>query len=122
INHKISRTLVQKAVISRKALALEDLTGIRDRVTVRRENRYERHCWAFYQLRMYVAYKAAWASVPVRFVDPRNTSRTCSQCGHRAKSNRQTQASFKCQQCGFCLNADHNAAINISRSLSSGLW
>ncbi len=115
-NHTIAKTLVHKAVVSRKALALEDLTGIRERTTVRRENRYERHCWAFSQLRMYIAYKAAWASVDVRFVDPANTSRTCSECGHCAKANRQTQASFKCQQCGFCCNADLNAAINISRA------
>jgi putative transposase len=116
VNHKISKALVHKAVQSRKALALEDLTGIRESMTVRRENRYERHSWAFYQLRMYIAYKAAWASVPVRFVDPRNTSRTCSQCGHCEKANRQNQSSFKCQQCGFCLNADYNAALNISRA------
>jgi len=116
INHKISKTLVRKAVVSRKALALEDLTGIRERTTVRRENRYERHSWAFYQLRMYIAYKAAWASVDVRFVDPRNTSRTCSECGHCTKANRQSQASFQCKQCGFCCNADLNAAINISRA------
>ena len=29
-NHRIAKALVQKAVISRKALALEDLTGIRE--------------------------------------------------------------------------------------------
>ena len=116
VNHRIAKTLVHKAVVSCKALALEDLTGIRERVTVRHENRYERHSWAFYQLRLYIAYKAAWASIPVRFVDPRNTSRTCSQCGHCEKANRQNQASFKCKQCGFCLNADINAAINISRA------
>ena len=115
-NHVISKTLVQKAVHTRKALALEDLTGIRERVTIRRANRYERHCWAFYQLRGFISYKAAWASVPLRLVDPRNTSRTCSQCGHCEKANRQSQASFTCQQCGFCLNADINAAINISRA------
>ncbi len=115
-NHVISKALVHKAAQSRKALALEDLTGIRERVTVRRENRYERHCWSFFQLRMFLAYKAAWASVAVRFVDPRNTSRTCSQCGHCEKANRQSQASFQCKQCGFCLNADINAAINISRA------
>jgi transposase len=85
---------------SKDALVLEDLTGIRERVTVRHENRYERH---------------SWASIPVRFVDPRNTSRTCSECGHCEKANRQSQSSFKCQQCGFCLNADYNAALNISR-------
>jgi putative transposase len=115
-NHVISKAMVQKAVHTRKALALEDLTGIRERATVRRENRYERHSWAFYQLRTFIAYKAAWASVPLRCVDPRNTSRTCSQCGHCEKANRQSQASFTCKQCGFCLNADINAAINISRA------
>jgi putative transposase len=116
VNHKISKTLVHKAVMSRKALALEDLTGIREQVTVRREYRYERHSWAFYQLRMYIAYKAAWAGVQVKFVDPRNTSRTCSQCRHCEKANRQSQASFLCKQCGFCSNADYNAALNISRA------
>src|SRR5205085_3986520 len=52
VNHCISKTLVRKAVASRKALALEDLTGIReDGITVGREQRYERHAWAFFQLR-----------------------------------------------------------------------
>jgi putative transposase len=116
-NHKISRALVRKAVRTRKAIALEDLTGIRERVTVRREHRYERHSWAFYQLRTFISYKAAWAGVEVKLIDPRNTSRTCSQCEHCEKANRQTQASFRCKQCGFCLNADINAAINISRAV-----
>lgn len=114
VNHTISTALVKKAVVSRKALALEDLTGIRDRTMVRREDRYERHSWAFYQLRMYISYKAAWAGVQVRFVDPAYTSQTCSQCGHCERANRQSQASFQCRQCGCCLNADINAAINIS--------
>jgi putative transposase len=116
-NHTIAKSLVRKAVISCKALALEDLTGIRDEVTVRHEYRSERHSWAFYQLGCFIAYKAAWASVPVRFVDPRDTSRTCSVCGHCEKANRQSQSSFVCKQCGFCLNADVNAAINISRAV-----
>ncbi len=106
---------VRKAAVSRKALALEDLTGIRERVTVRREHRYERHAWAFFQLRHYITYKAAWAGVAVHLVDPRNTSRTCSQCGHCEKANRKSQAEFSCQRCGFTTNADENAAINISR-------
>lgn len=115
-NHCIAKTLVKKAVVSCKALALEDLTGIRERVTVRHENRYQRHAWAFYQLRMFIAYKAAWAGIEVKFIDPRNTSRTCSQCGHCEKANRHNQSSFMCKQCGFCLNADINAARNISRA------
>ncbi|HEU5349050.1 MAG TPA: transposase [Ktedonobacterales bacterium] len=115
VNHCISKALVQKAVVSCKALALEDLSGIRERVTVRHEHRYERHSWAFFQLRHFLTYKAAWAGVPLHLVDPRNTSRTCSACGHCENANRKSQESFLCQRCGFALNADINAAINISR-------
>jgi IS605 OrfB family transposase len=115
VNHCISKKLVHKAAVSCKALALEDLTGIRERSTVRHEHRYERHSWAFFQLRQYITYKAAQAGVPVHLVDPRNTSRTCSACGYCEKANRKSQESFLCQRCGFTLNADHNAAINISR-------
>ena len=114
VNHKIAKTLVHKAVVSRKALALEDLTGLREEVTVRREHRYERHSWAFFQLRLFLAYKAAWAGVPVRLVDPAFTSQTCSVCGHGERANRQSQSSFQCKQCGFCCHADYNAAMNIS--------
>jgi IS605 OrfB family transposase len=114
-NHCISKALVRKAAVSRKAIALEDLSGIRERVTVRREHRYERHSWAFFQLRQYIAYKAARAGVPVHLVDPRDTSRTCSACGHCEKANRKSQAEFLCQRCGFRANADDNAALNIAR-------
>ena len=115
INHCISKALVRKAHDSCKALVLEDLTGIRERTTVRHEQRALRHAWAFFQLRQFITYKAVWAAVPVGLVDPRNTSRTCSMCGHCEKANRKSQAEFVCQRCGFALNADHNAAINISR-------
>ena len=114
VNHRISKALVAKAATSRKALALEDLTGIRERVTVRRDQRYERHTWAFFQLRLFLAYKAAWGGVPVRLVDPAYTSQTCSRCGHCARANRHSQASFLCTSCGFASHADWNAAINIS--------
>jgi putative transposase len=46
-------------------------------------------------------------------VDPRNTSRTCYKCGNVSKSNRKTQAIFKCT-CGHTCNADINASVNIS--------
>src|SRR5262249_22577239 len=117
-NHCISKPLVQKAVVSRKAIALEDLSGIRERTTVRRAHRDARHSWAVFQLRAFISYKAAWAGVPVYLVDPRNTSRTCSRCGHCEKANRKSQAEFLCRNpsCRQAMNADHNAALTISRT------
>jgi putative transposase len=119
VNHCIAKALVRTARASCKALALEDLSGIRDRTPVRHEQRYERHSWAFSQLRHFLTDKAAGAGVPVHLVDPRNTSRTCSACsacGQCERANRRSQESFLCQRCAFMLTADYNAAINISRT------
>jgi len=116
VNHCISKHLVTKAKESCKALALEDLTGLNQRATtVRHEYRYQRMSWAFYQLRTFLTYKALAAGVRVILVDPRNTSRTCAQCGSCDKGNRRDQSHFLCLQCGHAANADVNAAINISR-------
>ena len=47
------------------------------------------------------------------------TSQTCHQCGHVASENRDSQAVFKCVECGHKANADVNAAMNIlSRALA----
>jgi putative transposase len=72
----------------------------------------------FLQLRTFVSYKAQRAGVPVVFVDPADTSQTCSRCGHRAQANRQNRNDFVCQHCGFSLPADHNAALNIKTRAS----
>ena len=41
------------------------------------------------------------------------TSQTCHKCGHVAKGNRDSQAVFRCVECGYEANADVNAAMNI---------
>lgn len=113
-NHVISKHLVSTAAHSRKALALEKLTDIRDRAdTVSRHMRWLLGNWSFYQLRDFVTYKAQAAGLITVTVDPRNTSRTCSECGYCDKANRKSQASFVCLHCGFCANADINASRNI---------
>lgn len=114
-NHTISRRIVTAAQDTGRGIALEDLSGIRDRVTVRRAQRATLHSWSFFQLRAFVEYKARLAGVPVVAVDPRNTSRTCPTCGHIDKRNRPSQATFSCVSCGFSGQADHIAAINIGR-------
>src|SRR5262249_1906016 len=55
LNHNLSKHLVQKASEGQKALALEDLKGIRERATVQKSLRYERLSWAFHQLRQFLA-------------------------------------------------------------------
>lgn len=115
VNHCISTQLVHIAKGTGRGIALEDLSGIRDRVNVPRKRRNELHSWSFHQLRLFVAYKAQRWGVPVVYVDPRNTSRTCIACDCVDKRNRPTQANFSCISCGFVAHADYVAAINIGR-------
>jgi putative transposase len=113
-NHRIANRIVAKAKATDSAIALEDLKGIRDRVSVKKPEQRSRHSgWAFGQLRAFVEYKARLNGVAVVTVDPRNTSRTCTECGHCDKANRKSRAEFCCLQCGHSANADLNAARNI---------
>jgi IS605 OrfB family transposase len=113
VNHCISRRLVTRAKDTGRGIALEELTGIRDRARFRKRQRAKMSGWAFNQLRQFVSYKAGLAGIPLRLVDPRNTSRTCSQCGHCEQANRPSQAVFSCRQCGFSCLADLNGALNV---------
>jgi putative transposase len=115
VNHNISRHLVNKALVEQRAVAIEDLQGIRERVSVRKTQRYERLSWAFAQLRQFLTYKCEAAGIPLIVIDPRNTSRTCLACGHCAKENRRSQSEFICVECGFQANADLVGASNIRR-------
>jgi IS605 OrfB family transposase len=114
-NHTISKRLVDKARRHSLGIALEDLSGIRERVTVQRAQRSTLHTWSFFQLRAFLDYKAQRAGIPLVAVDPRNTSRTCPACGCVEPANRRSQALFLCVQCGFAAHADHVAAVNIAR-------
>jgi putative transposase len=114
-NHRIAKELVQRAKDTGRGIALEDLQGIRERVTVRKSQRRQHHAWSFYDLRQKIAYKAERVGVPLVLVDPRNTSRTCPQCGYVDRANRKSQSQFSCGSCGYSGHADHIAAVNISR-------
>lgn len=113
-NHVISKKIVQLAKDTSRSIALEELKGFNGRQTVRKAQRERFGKWAFDQLRNFIEYKAQIVGVPVIPVNPRNTSRRCSHCGHIAKANRKSQSEFVCMHCGFSLSADENAAKNIS--------
>jgi putative transposase len=120
VSHTISKQLVAKAKDTDKGIALEDLKGIRNRTRFRKPQRAKMSGWAFAQLRNFIEYKAQLTGVWIKVVDPKNTSRTCAECGHCEKSNRQSQDSFLCKQCGHQNHADINAARNIrARALVS---
>lgn len=69
VTHCLSQAIVQTAQGTSRGIALEDLKGIRERIrakqTVSKRQRRVLHSWAFFQLRAFLAYKAARAGVSV---------------------------------------------------------
>ncbi|MFX1283350.1 MAG: RNA-guided endonuclease InsQ/TnpB family protein [Promethearchaeota archaeon] len=70
--------------------------------------------WAYYQLEQFIIERAEKVGKTVLFVNPRYTSQRCSCCGSISANNRRFQSSFVCSNCSFQLNADLNAARNLS--------
>jgi len=115
VNHQISKRIVAEAERTGRGIAVEELTGIRERVRLRKPQRATHASWAFAQLGEFLAYKAARAGVPLVHVDPAYTSQRCTHCGYIDRRNRTSQAEFVCRDCGFTAeHADILGADNIA--------
>jgi len=126
INHCISKRIVGIAKAEGKAIALENLHGIRERVKGSKKFNRMMSGWNFRELASFIKYKAALAGIPVIYVDPKETSRTCPKCRNVSRYNRKTQGWFKCTKCGYQSDADGVGALNIAAkaldALGARLW
>ena len=116
INHVISKTIVLDAKKSNSLVAIEDLTGIRERTNTQPRTKTERrrsNSWAFYQLRTFLEYKGLINGVEIIPVSPRYSSQTCHACMHLGLRSGKR---FKCTNstCGWHGDADENASYNLS--------
>jgi len=109
--HTLANELVTEAVEHDcDVIVFEDLTDIRERLPHAKWH----HVWAFRRLYEYVSYKTPEWGVSVEQVEPNHTSQRCSRtdCGFTHEDNRHGER-FKCQKCGYEVNADYNGAKNI---------
>lgn len=117
INHKIAKSIVEKAKHYNYSIAVENLKGLREG-EASQTLREMLHRWRYRDLCDKIEYKAEAEGIPVNYIDPRNTSKTCSKCGSKNKVGASKQ--YKCSNCGIELNRDLNAARNIgSKGASS---
>lgn len=134
--HAIANGLVGAAAERRAALVLEDLRrplGRRRRSgrTFRfgglgkprgrgrgalRGLRRRLSSWPRRSLHRLIVYKAEDRGVPVYFVDPRNTSKTCPMCGVVTDHRSRVGAVFACRARSWRLDRQLNAGLNIARS------
>ena len=104
--HQNSRRIVNRFGV----IAVEDLN-----INQMRHN----HCLAksisdvaWGQFAAFLLYKAASAGRKYIAVNPSYTTQDCSRCGHRQHLTL-SEREFRCPCCGFVLDRDHNASLNI---------
>jgi IS605 OrfB family transposase len=121
-DHVLSKRIVQHTPAG-STIVVENLTHIRSRAKMKKKTETQRrlHSWSFAQFHAFLTYKAQEKGITVVKVDPRHTSQTCSKCGHQARNNRRSQSLFLCRECGYYLNADLNASLNIREKYLSSL-
>ena len=116
LNHNISKAIIFEAKEAQSFVAIENLTGIRERTNQKPRSKTERrrsNNWAFYQLRTFLEYKGIKEGIEVRAISPAYTSQTCNCCLHLGlRSNK----SFKCTnpRCGWIGDADENGSKMIA--------
>ncbi len=118
--NNISKLIVLSVLQNNALIAIEDLTGIRERTNQLPRNKTERrrsNSWAFFQLRMFLSYKSLKYGVELIAVNPAYTSQTCAECLHIHPVCGKSYRSGKVFKCGHCSNhcdADENGSKMIS--------
>ncbi len=112
--HLVTKAIVEHARTNKLRIIMEDLIGIRKRF--RKGNgqgtsfRARMNSWTFREFQAQVQYKTRWEGLPIRRVNPRNTSRNCSKCG---SSQRFEGRTVICPSCRQIEDRDVNASRNI---------
>jgi IS605 OrfB family transposase len=110
LNHRLAKEVASKPY---NVFVVEKLINIRKKHNHDRKFNKKLGNWAFGQFLKLLKYKAENLGKIVIEINPKYTSQQCSKCWFISKENRY-KSKFLCQECGFELNADLNAARNIS--------
>lgn len=108
--HRVSKALVTESQV----LVIEDL----DVAEMLRDRRFSRSISgaAMGELSRQIQYKAKWRGVEVRIADKYfPSSKTCSCCGKVKSVLDLSERTYSCAFCGFRIDRDVNAAINLAR-------
>lgn len=117
ILHTIAKEIVAYAKqFNKPVIVMENLKGIRENINGSAKLNRRLHAWSYRKLQMYIEYKANLEGIPVKYVDPKDTSKICHRCGHVARIEGRM---IVCPNCGLKYNRDLNSAINIARRITS---
>jgi len=117
---KAAVRIVEEARRQSCAVAVEDLTGLKESIReLPKTHKVKLMALAYRRLLWWIKWQAAKRGVVVVEVDPRGTSTTCPKCGGEMADVRHRR--MRCTACGFETGRDVAAVLNIERKARSVL-
>lgn len=105
--HKTSTELIRKS----KIIVHEDL-NIKQMMEQKYFNAKNIADSSWGKFVQFLTYKAESAGCKIVKINPKNTSKMCSQCGH-IQDMPLWKRTYECKSCGLVIDRDYNSAINI---------
>lgn len=108
--HKLTTEVVGKLKESNSGAIMEGLKGIKQKILNRsKEQNRKLSKWNARIFQFMLEYKLKWLELSVKYVNPRNSSRTCPLRSGRIAS----YGLMKCGKCKLALDRDIVAALNL---------
>lgn len=113
-DNKINESVNNINLTDIKTIVVEDLKNVKkdSHGKIRKEFNNKLQRWSYSKVLNKLHLLCEREGIEFIKVNPAFTSQTCSHCGFIHKDNRKLE-SFKCLNCGYETDADHNASVNI---------
>jgi len=110
--HKLTGKIVEELVKVKSGAILEDLKGIKDDV-LNKSKKLNRKLskWNARTFQFMLEYELKWLGLPIKYVNPRNSSKTCPLCSGRMATY--GDRLMKCKKCNLVLDRDVVAVLNL---------
>jgi len=107
ISHKLVASTVVVGDLSQRQMVMKEHAERNKHL-----NRAVYNEWGLYTFLEMLKYKCVLYGKELVFLDERNTSKTCSGCGH-LQAMPLWKRTFCCTACGLVMDRDENSAVNI---------
>jgi len=116
IYYRAAKEIIGKArEVGATVIIMEDLKRLNEKNMGSKELNGRIHRWGYRSFQRILEYQARLHGLHVKYVDPRNTSRTCPICGSELKENSNGRRLMRCQKCGLEEDRDVVAVRNLTR-------
>jgi putative transposase len=110
--HKLTTEIAERLKESGSGAVMEKLKGIKHNVLNRsRKQNRKLSKWNARTFQFMLEYKLKWLELPVKYVNPRDTSKTCPLCsGYMVAYEGRL---MKCEKCSLIMDRDIVAVLNL---------